>query len=231
MLARLRLLTISGLVLALANPGSAQQLPTLAAPVKGETQSMTLQTGSRSQLTFGSSTSIGTSASLNATDGSQATTKASLAPVQGGTVLFRIGSDEKSNASPITANIENLKTSGSGTTNLSSSTIEGNNVNGSSGQAQITGIQSQLSFTIDSSRSEFSSTATTIPNASNSDNSTTDTASVQNTSTTSPVTSTTTPTTTTNNRVANTSGAANISSNTNVDINNTNFTNVFMQAF
>jgi len=238
---RLNLVAIAGLALALFGPCRAQQLPTLAVPAKGETQNMTLQTGTRSQLSFGSSTSIGTSASLTATEGAQASTKSSVAPAAGGSILFRIGYGDDDKPSSTTANIQNLKASGSGTADFSGSTVTGNNASGSSGQAQLTGVQSQLSLTLDSSRTEFSSAATSFANVSDplnpassntGSNTGTNTGSGQ-TTTTPGSGSTTTPatTTTSSTKIANTSGAASINSNTNVDINNTSFTSVFMQAF
>jgi len=236
---RLFPLAFTGLALLFAAPGHAQQLPTLAQPAKGETVNMTLQEGTRSQLSFGSTTSIGTSASLTASEGAQASSKSSLAPASGGSLTFRIGYGENDKPSSTTANIENLKAAGSGTADFSSSTINGNNVNGSSGQAQFTGVQSQLSLTLDSSRTEFNSAATTSngsvpnPSASNggSGSTTFPSGSGLTTIPSTGSTGTASTSTTASTKIANTGGAATINSSTNVDINNTSFTSVFMQAF
>jgi hypothetical protein len=230
----------ASLALLLAVPARAQQLPTLTVPAKGETVNMTLQEGTRSQLSFGSTTSIGTSASLTASEGAQASSKSSLAPASGGALTFRIGYGENDKPSSTTANIENLKAAGSGTADFSGSTINGNNVNGSSGQAQFTGVQSQLSLTLDSSRTEFNSAATTSnvadplnSSASNggSGSTTFPSGSGQATTPSTGSTGTASTTTTASTKIANTGGAATINSSTNVDINNTSFTSVFMQAF
>lgn len=191
---------------------SAQQLPTLTTPAKGDTVNMSIQNGSRSQLSFGSSTSIGTSVSLSSTEGVSSAATSSLAPSSGATLTFSIGSGQTPGTT--SANIDNLRAQGNGETNVAGAPINASDSTFSSGKAELTGVQSQLNITLDSQRTGFTARTNTLHETYGTTTPGQDGAPLR-----------------TGNQNSNASGAANINSNTNVDINSTSFTSVFMQAF
>lgn len=219
MLARVTLVALVPLCMA---PVFGQELPKLSTPAKGETVNMSVQNGSRSSLSFGSSASFGTSTSLNATSGTSVSSSSSLAPAAGGTLTFTIGSGPNGVTS---ANIDNLKSQGSGETSIGGSPINAKDSNFSSGKADLTGVQSQLNVTLDSTRTGFQASSNTLHSSYGAvdghdgaqikpGGSTEDPAINKDTSQTS-----------------NSSANASINSTTNVDINSTSFTSVFLQAF
>lgn len=136
--------------LSLVVPVKAQvspELPNLPKPTKGETINMSVQGGTRSQLSFGSSTSFGSSVSLNATDGTSANASSALAPAPGASLTLSIGGGAV--PSVTAAKIENLKATSA--TNSSSS-----------GNADLNGVQGKLDLTLDSTRTSFSAQTTTL---------------------------------------------------------------------
>lgn len=191
---------------------SAQQLPTLTAPAKGDTVNMSVQNGTRSQLSFGSSTTMGTTVSLTATEGVSTAATSSLAPTAGGTLSFSIGSGETKGTT--SANIDNLRAQGGGATNVAGAPINSSDSTFSSGKAELTGVESRLNLTLDNQRTGFTSRTNTLHSTYGSSVPGQDGAPLKS-----------------GTQTSNASGAANISSNTNVDINSTSFTSVFMQAF
>lgn len=205
----IRLTGIALLMGGLASP--AQQLPTLTTPAKGDTVNMSIQNGSRSQLSFGSSTSMGTSVSLSATEGVSSAASSSLAPTSGASLSFSIGSGQTPGTT--SANIDNLRAQGSGTTNVAGAPINASESTFSSGKAELTGVQSQLNIGLDSQKTGFTARTNTL-------HSTYGTTPGQDGA---PLK--------TGSQNSNASGNASINSNTNVDINSTSFTSVFMQAF
>ena len=108
---------------------------------------MSVQSGTRSQLSFGSATSFGSSVSLNATEGTSANSSSSLAPSPGASLTLSIGAGAV--PSITTAKIENLKATSA--TNSSSS-----------GNADLNGVQGKLDLTLDSTRTSFSAQTTTL---------------------------------------------------------------------
>ena len=123
------------------------ELPNLPKPTKGETINMSVQSGTRSQLSFGSATSFGSSVNLNATEGTSANSSSSLAPSSGASLTLSIGAGAV--PSVTTAKIENLKATSA--TNSSSS-----------GNADLNGVQGKLDLTLDSTRTSFSAQTTTL---------------------------------------------------------------------
>lgn len=215
-------LALTGLIIFGISPAFGQELPTLTTPAKGETVNMSIQSGNRSSLSFGSSASFGTSAALNATSGTSVTSLSTLAPTAGGSLTFTIGSGPNGATS---ANIDNLKSQGSGETTVSGAPINATNSNFSSGKADLTGVQSQLNVTLDSTRTGFQSSANTL-HATYGPVDGHDGAQIKPGSTTeNPVINKDTS------QTANSSASASINSTTNVDINSTAFTSVFLQAF
>lgn len=183
--------------LALGTAAVAQTLPDLPKPTKGETINMSIQNGTRSSLSFGSATSFGSNVTLNATEGTSASSTSSLAPAAGATLNLSIGTG--SIPSVTSANIENLKTQSNANTS-------------SSGKAELSGVQGKLDLTLDSARTGFSSQTTTLHSSygTNGQNG----AQLK-----------------TGNQTSSAAGNAMVNSNTNVDINTSNFTSIFSQAF
>ena len=173
------------------------ELPNLPKPTKGETINMSVQGGTRSQLSFGSSTSFGSSVNLNATEGTSANSSSSLAPSPGASLTLTIGAGAV--PSVTSAKIENLKATSA--TNSSSS-----------GNADLNGVQGKLDLTLDSTRTSFSAQTTTMHSSYGA-----------NGQHSAPLK--------TGNQTSSASGNASVTSNTNVDINTSNFTSIFSQAF
>ncbi len=123
------------------------ELPNLPKPTKGETINMSVQSGTRSQLSFGSATSFGSSVNLNATESTSANSSSSLAPVSGASLTLTIGAGAV--PSVTTAKIENLKATSA--TNSSSS-----------GNADLIGVQGKLDLALDSTRTSFSAQTNTL---------------------------------------------------------------------
>jgi len=185
--------------------------------LKGSTINMSVQDGSRSSLNFGSSTSMGVSVNMTASDGTKTSASSTLAPSKG-TIEFSIG--KGATLGETTADINNLRTEKSGTTDKSY---------GAQGQAKLTGVTSVLNIELDPTKTGFSAQTETLhkvgtmvgldgPKDSKGDyvvkpfyvhgeqlNPGSENSSA--------------------------SATSNINSATNVDINTTTFTNVFMQAF
>jgi len=187
-----------GLLAALADPTFAQVLPDLPKPTKGETINMSIQTGTRSQLSFGSATSFGSSVNASATEGTSANASSSLAPSSGGSLSLSIGATPAA-PSVTTAKIDNLK----------ASTATGSE---SSGNANLTGVQGKLEFTLDSSRTLFKAQTQTVHTSYGTNGQ--DGAPIGK-----------------GNQISTAGGNANVNSNTNVDINSSTFTSIFSQAF
>jgi len=196
----------------------AQALPDLPLPEKGNTVNMSVQSGSRASLSFGSSTSFGTSASLSATNATSTSATSELKPLAG-TVLFSIGAG--ATAGTTTADIKNLRATGSGDTNVAGSPINvtGNNANFSSGTAALTGVQGTLQLTLDPVGTGFAARTGTIHETYGKDQ-----AGIANGQDGKQLGAAAS-------QVSNASANAMINSNTNVDINTTNFTQTFSQAF
>ena len=202
------LLLLSSLVVTSA---SAQQLPELKVPNKGDTVNLSVQSGTRSSLSFGSSTSFGSSVNLSGTEGLSTSASSSLAPAAGATLDFSIGKGSTPGAA--SANIDNLRTQGNGQTTVGGSPINATDGTFSSGKADLQGVQSQLNITLDNTKTGFQARTNTLHKTYGAtpgqDGEQLQTA----------------------NQTANASGNASVNSNINVDINSTNFTNVFLQAF
>jgi hypothetical protein len=200
------LLFVSGAI-----PLFAQELPTLTAPAKGDTMNMSVQNGTRSSLSFGSSTSFGASVNLTSTEGTSTSASSSLAPDAGASLNFSIGAGPAAGTTSV--NIDNLRTQGTAPANGSDTNGGTQESTMSSGVAELTGVQSQLNLTLDSARTGFTARSNTLHSSygaiAGQDGQQLGTGS-QNSSA---------------------SGAATVNSNTNVDINSTTFTSVFMQAF
>jgi hypothetical protein len=198
------------------NAQSVYTLPgATSLPAQGATYNLSSQSGNKSSLNFGSSTSFGTSASMNAAPGSRTSSSSLLAPAAGN-LKFSIGGADGVTA----ANISNLKSSGgiqSSNVNINGGTVNTNESNApgdfSSGDAKLSGVQGGLDLTIDPLRTAFKAETQTIHSTTTSDLGGIGKQygeGAQN---------------------SNASANAAVNSSTNVDINTSGFTSVFMQAF
>jgi len=188
-------------------------LPTLTMPNKGDTINLSVSGGARSALNFGSSTSFGVNVNLTATDGTSVSTKSMLAPAAGSSVLFSIGDGVEKGTS--SASIDNIRSQGSGTTNVGGAAVTstGTNTSVSSGDAEMKGVRSTLDYKLNADKTGFEARANTLHQTYGAipgqDGKSLDTG----------------------NQTATAGGMAILNSNTSVEINSSTFTNVFMQAF
>ncbi len=215
---RLPFVSMATLIVMGSMDAIAQQLPTLTVPAKGDTINMSIQNGSRSSLSFGSSTSFGSSANLTTTEGTSTSSSSTLAPASGSTLKFSIGFG--STLGTTSANVDNLRSQGSGPATISGSTIDAKDSTISSGVAELTGVQSQVDLTLDPQKTVFTSKTNTLHESYGATQGQ-DGAQLKSNTLSSNSTS----------QTSNASGSASISNNTNVDINSTTFTSVFLQAF
>jgi hypothetical protein len=188
-----------------AEPIFSQQLPEFRQPEKGDTISISVQSGSRSSLTFGSNSTIGTSASLTSTDGVTSSATSTLAPYAGSTLTFTVGAGSDGGVS--SATIDNIRMQGEGISTFKNINVNANEASLASGSAKLDGIQSIVFLPLDAARTGFVVNVDSTPDSSQSSQS-------GNSS-----------------YIGATSGTASLSSNTSVEINNSSFSSVFMQAF
>jgi hypothetical protein len=199
------------------NAQTVYTLPGAASlPAQGATYNLSSQSGNKSSLNFGSSTSFGTSASMNAAPGSRTSSSSLLAP-KAGDLKFTIGGSD----GVTSANISNLKSSGgiqSSAININGGTVNTNQSDApgdfSSGDAKLSGVQGGLVLTIDPDRTAFRAETQTL----HSTDPAKDFDGIGKQYGEGPQNS-------------NASANAAVNSSTNVDINTSGFTSVFMQAF
>lgn len=177
--------------------------------IKGTTVNRSLQSGSKSAVSFGSSTTFGTSSSINVTSGAYGaseselqlnTTGTSTCPT-GGCISSSVGGDD----GITNADIANIRS----TTNASSD---------SSGNVDLAGIKASNELTINGDLSNFRSQVHTIHGTN-----TPASSSFDNNPNVANITSESQNATANSNTLINT--------NTNIDINTTEFTSSFQQAF
>ena len=190
----------------LATPLSAQNIPTLpnvtAAP-QGRTLNMSVNSGTRSALSFGSSTSFGTSATLNSTEGTRTDSVSNMFP-SAARVESSIGAN---NSQSTSAKISNLKAASTSGPVVDVTGIKGANLDSyASGEASLTGVTANINLEMDPSTTKFTVNTSTIHKPDGS-----------------PIVS--------ENHVSSGSANGQVNSLTNVDINQTNFTNTFSQTF
>lgn len=205
-----------------AGLASAQKLPDVVAAPKGGTINMSLQTGSKSNLSFGTNTSFGTNLSTQSSPGMTATAISSFTPLSA-SITSNIGGTQPGSVGKTTASISNLRAQGTGQTTIGGSPILATDANFASGEAILDGVGSSVEIKLDPLKSGYMVEAT--PNivggaACNS-------------------ASTTACQYTDNNgkkpyedqQFASGNAGANISSNTTVDIGSSQFTSSFAQSF
>lgn len=130
----------------------AQKLPDVVPAPKGQTINMSLQTGSKSNLSFGTNTSFGSSLNTQFSPGTTVTSVSSFVPSEAS-----ITSSVGIGATPgkTTATISNLKAEGSGSTTIGGAPINATNGNFASGNAVLDGLGASVSIQLDPLQSKF----------------------------------------------------------------------------
>jgi len=154
------------LALALAPLASAQTAPTLPNPstflpgAQKGTVNMSVQTGSRASLSFGTNTTFGTSVNAQSTSGMNAGATSSLLPAPGGTIKSTIGDGAVGGMT--TAKISNLKASGNGSAPFNGSTINTTDGLFSSGDAVLDGVKASIDLGLKDTDTFFKAATTPI---------------------------------------------------------------------
>lgn len=219
---RVKALAIGACLACLSQGASAwaQKLPDVVAAQKGQTINMSLQTGSKSNLTFGTNASFGASLSSQFSPGMTVTATSNFVPSEA-SITSSIGSGVTPGKT--TATISNLKAQGTGETTVAGAPINATDANFASGNAVLDGVGAEVKITLDPKQSGFKVEA--LPNivggvACNS--------------------TSTTPCTFTDadgkkpyadQQFASGNASATITSNTTVDIGTSQFTSSFAQSF
>ena len=178
--------------------------------VKGTTLTRTVSSGGKSSLSFGSNTSFGTSASVNATSGSKVESISNL-KFENATLTTRLGGDNDR----VTADIGNIRANdlGSHSTESENTTVDSLSNTYSNGSADISGIFQENQLDLNGSDSTFITKASTVHGDSG------DFAEIKDVNQSEEA------------QTASGSSAALMSTNTNVDINTSEFVNSFQQAY
>lgn len=212
----------AAVVLSLIGGGLAygQKLPDVTPAPKGQTINMSLQTGSKSNLSFGTNTSFGASLSSQFSPGMTVTATSSFTPSEA-SITSTIGAG----ATPgkTTATISNLRAQGTGTTTVAGAPINATDANFASGNAVLDGVGASVNIVLDPLKSGF--TVQALPNivgsAACSPTSTKDCKYTKDDGT-KPYAE---------QQFANGSSTANINTNTTVDIGTSQFASSFSQSF
>lgn len=203
-----------------AQPVIAQKLPDVVAPAKGLTVNLSLQSGSKSNLSFGTSTSFGASLNTQFSPGTTVTASSQFTPSQG-SVTSSIGSG----ATPgkTTATISNLRAQGNGATNVAGAPINATDANFASGNAVLDGVGANVSIVLNPLSSGFS--VETMPNivgSSGCNSKSSNACKFTKDDGTKPYADI---------QVSSGSATGSVNTNTNVDIGSSQFTSSFAQSF
>ena len=205
-----------------AGLASAQKLPDVVAAPKGGTINMSLQTGSKSNLSFGTNTSFGTNVSSQSSPGMTITAVSSFTPFTA-SITSNIGGTQAGSIGKTTASISNLRAEGTGQTNIAGSPILATDANFASGEAILDGVGSSVEIVLDPTKSAYKVEATPniVGGAACNSNSTTACKYSDDTGK-KPYA---------DQQFASGNAGANITSNTTVDIGSSQFTSSFAQSF
>ena len=178
--------------------------------IKGTSLSRSVSSGGKSSLSFGSNTTFGTSASVNATSGTKVESISNL-KFENATLTTRLGGD----SDRVTADIGNIRANdlGSHSTNSGDTTVDSLSNTYSNGSADITGIFQSNELELNGPESTFTTRASTV----HGDSAVFEEIKAENQSGEA--------------QTASGSSAAMLSTNTNVDINTSEFVNSFQQAY
>lgn len=200
---------------------------TVGAPQKGETNSINVSAGSRTSLVVGNATAFGASAQLNTSPGVTAVTSSTLIPTTIG-ITSAIGQG----GGVTEINIANL----SSKDNANTSDADGLNTtdvgnSSASGEVQIAGMVSQVELDILTPNTTYNGTVHEGPGKASFDVAVFPSRDAAPTSECVEDARACTYTSLDNLKSGNASASANLSTSTNVDINASEFTNVFAQSF
>lgn len=131
---------------------SAPVLPSPVAPPKGQTVNLSLQSGSKSNLSFGTNTSFGASLNTQLTPGMTVTSVSNFAPLEA-SISSTIGAG--STPGKTTATISNLRAEGNGSTTIGGAPINATSGNFASGNAVLEGLGANVILKLDPKLSEF----------------------------------------------------------------------------
>jgi len=135
----------------------AQKLPDVTPAPKGQTINMSLQTGSKSNLSFGTNSSFGASLSSQYSPGMTVTTTSNFNPSEA-SIHSEIGTG--STPGKTTATISNLRAQGNGPTTVAGAPINALDANFASGNAILEGLTAGVKIILDPKLSLFEVEAT-----------------------------------------------------------------------
>jgi len=212
---------VAALAFALTSGGLAygQKLPDVTPAPKGQTINMTLQTGSKSNLSFGTNTSFGASVSSQFSPGMTVTTTSAFTPSEA-SITSTIG--EGVTPAKTTATISNLRAQGTGATTVAGAPINATDANFASGNAVLDGLSASVNIVLDPLKSGFNVEA--APNVVGA-------AACSPSSSACKYTKDDGTKPYTDQQFANGSSTASINTNTTVDINTSQFASSFSQSF
>ena len=178
--------------------------------IKGTSLTRTVSSGGQSSLSFGSNTTFGTSASVNATSGTKVESISNL-KFDNATLTTRLGGD----TDRVTAEIGNIRANDLGSHSASSgdTTVDSLSNAYSNGNADISGIYQANELELNGAESAFTTKASTV----HGDSAIFEEITAENQSGEA--------------QTASGSSAAMLSTNTQVDINTSEFVNSFQQAY
>jgi len=192
--------------ISIAQTAPALPAEQLAGP--GQSVNINVSNGSRATLSVGTSNAFGVTSSMSGMKGTTIESKSSLKPLEGRISTALGASAEEGGVPSIAADIKNVRTVGGGTTNFTSGGGTTGNVDSvdeasfAEGSMSLTGMSSAFDMTLDPAGTSFTTSLTNSGDASDAAT-----------------------------NVSNTSAAANVNSNINVDISNTSFSSAFSQNF
>ena len=131
----------------------AQKLPDVTVAPKGQTINMSLQAGSKSNLSFGTNTSFGANLSTQSSPGMTTTAVSSFTPLAS-SITSEIGA-KASDPGKTTATISNLRAQGTGATTVAGAPILANDANFASGEAILDGVGATVKIDLDPTKSGF----------------------------------------------------------------------------
>jgi hypothetical protein len=199
----------------------AQKIPDVVVAPKGQTINMSLQQGSKSNLSFGTNTSFGANLSVQSSPGMTATATSSFSPLET-SITSQIGSNPLA-IGKTTATISNLRAQGTGQTSVAGAPILANEANFASGEAVLDGVGATVSINLDPASSRFM--VEVLPNVVGG------VACNGSSGTACQYTDVEGKKPYADQQFASGNSNANISSNTTVDIGSTQFTSTFAQSF
>lgn len=136
-----------------------QKLPDVTVAPKGQTINLSLQTGSKSNLSFGSNTSFGASLSSQFSPGMTVTATSNFVPTTA-SIISNVGNG--TTLGKTSAAISNLRAAGNGPTTVAGAPINANDATFASGNALLDGVSATVDISLNGLKSGF--TVQALPN-------------------------------------------------------------------